>query len=76
MHLGQFALHGAGAVMIEASGVEARGRITPQCAGLWQPEAHGAAYAALVSSLKTLAPGLCVATFGGPGVPASPGASQ
>ncbi|WP_082143773.1 NADH:flavin oxidoreductase/NADH oxidase [Nitratireductor soli] len=35
IHLGQFALSGAGLVMIEATGVEAAGRITPGCLGLY-----------------------------------------
>lgn len=36
VHLGKFALHGAGMVMVEATAVEPRGRITPQDSGLWQ----------------------------------------
>ncbi|KND90202.1 putative NADPH dehydrogenase C23G7.10c [Tolypocladium ophioglossoides CBS 100239] len=35
VHLGQFALNGAGLVVVEASAVEPRGRISPQDAGLW-----------------------------------------
>ncbi|PNY23934.1 NADPH dehydrogenase [Tolypocladium capitatum] len=35
VHLGQFALHGAGLVVVEASAVEPRGRISPQDSGLW-----------------------------------------
>ncbi|PHH67257.1 hypothetical protein CDD81_3026 [Ophiocordyceps australis] len=35
VHLGQFALRGAGLVIVEASAVEARGRISPQDVGLW-----------------------------------------
>ena len=35
MHLGQFALGGAGLVFTEAIHVSAEGRITPRCAGLW-----------------------------------------
>lgn len=35
VHLGQFALHGAGLVMFEATSVEARGRISPEDSGLW-----------------------------------------
>ena len=35
MHLGQFAVAGPGLVFVEASGVEAIGRITPGCTGLW-----------------------------------------
>lgn len=36
VHLGQYALNGAGLVMVEASAVEPRGRISPQDSGLWQ----------------------------------------
>ncbi|KAK2589721.1 NADH-dependent flavin oxidoreductase [Conoideocrella luteorostrata] len=36
VHLGQFALNGAGVVMVEATATEARGRISPQDSGLWQ----------------------------------------
>ncbi|EFY97247.1 NADH:flavin oxidoreductase [Metarhizium robertsii] len=36
VHLGQFALHGAGVVMVEATATEPRGRISPQDSGLWQ----------------------------------------
>ena len=38
MHLGQFATGGFGLVITEAAAVEARGRITPQCLGLWSDE--------------------------------------
>jgi 2,4-dienoyl-CoA reductase-like NADH-dependent reductase (Old Yellow Enzyme family) len=36
MHLGQYAMAGAGLVMVEATAVEPRGRISPQDSGLWQ----------------------------------------
>lgn len=36
VHLGQYALAGAGTVMVEATAVEARGRISPEDSGLWQ----------------------------------------
>ncbi|EFY93307.1 NADH-dependent flavin oxidoreductase-like protein [Metarhizium acridum CQMa 102] len=36
VHLGQFALNGAGVVMVEATATEPRGRISPQDSGLWQ----------------------------------------
>ncbi|MDO8770072.1 MAG: NADH:flavin oxidoreductase/NADH oxidase [Burkholderiaceae bacterium] len=36
VHLGQFALGGAGGVMFEATAVQAQGRITPGDLGLWQ----------------------------------------
>lgn len=35
MHLGSFALHGVGAVMIEATAVQANGRISQYDSGLW-----------------------------------------
>jgi NADPH2 dehydrogenase len=38
MHLGQFAVSGAGLVFVEATGVEAEGRITPGCVGLYSDE--------------------------------------
>lgn len=38
VHLGQFALRGAGLVMVEATAVEPRGRISPQDSGLWNDE--------------------------------------
>ncbi len=36
VHLGQLALHGAGLVFVEATAVEARGRISPEDSGLWK----------------------------------------
>jgi NADPH2 dehydrogenase len=47
MHLGQFAVSGAGIVFVEASGVEAAGRITAGCAGLYS-DANEAALARIV----------------------------
>lgn len=38
MHLGQFAVSGYGLVFVEATGVEAQGRITPGCTGLYSDE--------------------------------------
>ena len=38
VHLGRFALGGAALVFVEATGVEARGRISPGCVGLWNDE--------------------------------------
>ncbi|ORX70187.1 NADH:flavin oxidoreductase/NADH oxidase [Linderina pennispora] len=35
---GQFAMHGAGAVLIEATGVLPEGRLTPKCLGVWKDE--------------------------------------
>ncbi|MEK9671333.1 MAG: NADH:flavin oxidoreductase/NADH oxidase [Rhodospirillaceae bacterium] len=42
VHLGQFALSGAGLVFVEATGVEPAGRITPGCVGLWNDENEAA----------------------------------
>ena len=38
MNLGSYATGGAGLVMVEATGVEARGRLSVGCAGLWKDE--------------------------------------
>ena len=38
MHLGQFAVGGAGLVLTEATAVEAIGRISPQDTGIWNDE--------------------------------------
>ena len=35
VHIGSRAVGGAGLVMVEATGVESRGRITPGCTGIW-----------------------------------------
>ena len=42
MHLGQYAVSGAGLVFAEATGVEAIGRITPGCTGLYNDEQEAA----------------------------------
>lgn len=36
VHLGQLALHGTGLIFVEATAVEARGRISPEDSGLWK----------------------------------------
>ncbi|KAF9092442.1 hypothetical protein BGX23_004316 [Mortierella sp. AD031] len=38
VHLGSFALHGAGLVLAEATAVEAHGRISPGCAGIYSDD--------------------------------------
>lgn len=38
VHLGRFAMGGAALVFVEATGVEARGRISHGCVGLWNDE--------------------------------------
>jgi 2,4-dienoyl-CoA reductase-like NADH-dependent reductase (Old Yellow Enzyme family) len=42
IHLGQLALSGAGMLIIEATAVEAIGRITPGCLGLWSDATEAA----------------------------------
>jgi len=42
MHLGSFAVSGVGLVIVEATGVEPEGRITPGCTGLWSDENEAA----------------------------------
>jgi len=42
MHLGQFAVSGAGLIFVEATGVEAAGRISPGCTGLYSDENEAA----------------------------------
>lgn len=52
-HLGQFAMGGAGLIFVEATGVDADGRITPGCTGLYD-EATEAAFARIVAFLRTM----------------------
>lgn len=42
MHLGQYAVSGAGLLFVEATGTEPEGRITPGCVGLWSDENEAA----------------------------------
>ncbi|KAF1804361.1 hypothetical protein V8B55DRAFT_1105717 [Mucor lusitanicus] len=51
-HYGQFAIKGAGMVIIEATAVEPRGRITPEDAGLWSDD-HIPQLAKIVSLIKS-----------------------
>jgi len=51
-HLGRLALSGAGLVIVEATGVEAAGRITPDDVGLWN-DAQEAAFAAILRDIRT-----------------------
>lgn len=51
-HLGGLAMSGASVVIIEATGVEAIGRITPGCLGLWSDDNE----AALARTLKVTRP--------------------
>src|SRR6202162_3091015 len=49
------AMSGAGGVMLGASAVERRGRITHGCLGLWS-DAHQAAVARILAAMRTVAP--------------------
>ena len=42
MHLGQYMVSGLGLVMVEMTNVQARGRITPQCLGLYDDDTENA----------------------------------
>lgn len=53
VHLGQFALSNAGLVLIESTGVERDGRITPGCLGLYSDE-NEQALARVVSMFKAV----------------------
>lgn len=53
VHLGQFALSSAGMVLIESTGVERTGRITPGCLGLYSDE-NERALARVVSTFKAV----------------------
>lgn len=51
-HLGRLAISGAGLVIVEATGVEATGRISPADTGLWNDDQE-TAFAALISGIRT-----------------------
>jgi 2,4-dienoyl-CoA reductase-like NADH-dependent reductase (Old Yellow Enzyme family) len=51
IHLGQLALSGAGMLIVEATAVEAAGRITPADLGLWS-DANEAALGKVIASLR------------------------
>lgn len=53
VHLGQFAQSGPGLIMVEATGVEPEGRITPDCTGLYD-DATEAAFARIVRFAKSV----------------------
>jgi 2,4-dienoyl-CoA reductase-like NADH-dependent reductase (Old Yellow Enzyme family) len=53
MHLGQFAVSGAGLTMVEATGVTPEGRISPGCTGLYS-DANEAAMQRVVAFFRTL----------------------
>jgi 2,4-dienoyl-CoA reductase-like NADH-dependent reductase (Old Yellow Enzyme family) len=51
VHLGQFAIGGAGLVMTEATAVVPEGRISPQDTGIWDDE-HAAAWARIAAFVR------------------------
>ncbi|MDP3082579.1 MAG: oxidoreductase, partial [Rubrivivax sp.] len=51
MHLGALALSGAGLLILEATAVEALGRITPRCLGLYS-DANAEALARVLGALR------------------------
>lgn len=51
MHLGHLSHSGAGMLIIEATGVEPEGRITPGCPGLWS-DANEAAFARVLKAVR------------------------
>ena len=51
MHIGHFAISGAGLVIMEATGVSAVGRISPQCLGLYS-DANEEALTRLIADLR------------------------
>jgi 2,4-dienoyl-CoA reductase-like NADH-dependent reductase (Old Yellow Enzyme family) len=55
IHLGHMALSGAGLLFVEATAVEAAGRITPQCVGLWCDETE-AALARTIAAVRGQSP--------------------
>ena len=55
IHLGHLALSGAGLLMLEATAVLPEGRISPADLGLWS-DAHAAALAPIVQSIRKYAP--------------------
>ncbi|WP_422372411.1 NADH:flavin oxidoreductase/NADH oxidase [Hoeflea sp.] len=53
VHLGQFAQSGPGLILVEATGVEADGRITPSCTGLYS-DASEAAFARIIAFCRSV----------------------
>jgi 2,4-dienoyl-CoA reductase-like NADH-dependent reductase (Old Yellow Enzyme family) len=65
VHLGSRAVGGAGVVIVEATGVEARGRISPADAGIWS-DAHAEAWAPIARFIRAhgAVPGIQLAHAG------------
>jgi len=73
VHLGSRAAGGAGVVMTEATAVEPRGRITPDCLGIWSDE-HAEAIEPIVEFVKSqgATPGIQLAHAGRKGSHSAP----
>ncbi len=56
VHLGQFAISGPGLTFVEATGVEAEGRISPGCTGLWS-DAHEEAFRPIIEFFRSYGSG-------------------
>ena len=56
VHIGQFAQSGAGLIIIEATGVEPQGRITPGCTGLYTADSE-AGFARILDFVRSVGPG-------------------
>jgi 2,4-dienoyl-CoA reductase-like NADH-dependent reductase (Old Yellow Enzyme family) len=52
IHLGSRAVGGAGLLIVEATAVEPRGRISPGCLGMWS-DAHAEAFASAIAFCKS-----------------------
>src|SRR5881398_197517 len=65
VHLGSRAVGGAGLVIVEATAVEARGRISPQDLGIWS-DAHAEPLARIAAFMRAqgAAPGIQLAHAG------------
>jgi len=55
IHLGHLALSGAGLLIIEATGVEPEGRISPADLGLWSQD-NERALARILKAIRTYSP--------------------
>lgn len=65
VHYGTLATGGASLVIVEATGVEARGRITPQCLGIWSDDhVEGFERIASLIAARGSVPGLQIAHAG------------
>ena len=53
IHLGSLACSGCGLILLEATAVEPRGRITPECLGLWG-DAQEEALSKVISAIREI----------------------